>query len=258
VNYLFQLYCPLTALCDVFTHYDLHTSNVLIYNLSSDESKYIQLIYHYPKGETVELNTFGIAKIIDYGRSFFDDKKANVSSKTIMKKVQDAKKTPSCRPNGLRSGYLYINNESTKGINSYICSNKKNITHDLRFAKIVNSHLDYQKIREEKVSKVISDNNLDPIKKILQSVHKNYMNQYSLKHEKKDEGYGAPEYKEHEYNVSKQVRNVKDMHVALKELILKQPYFKDKMNTLFQGKKKMGTMHIYVDGSKPTEYKQEV
>jgi hypothetical protein len=202
------------------------------------------------------LNSFGIAKILDYGRSFFNDKNEKVSSKTLLSIVEDSKKTPNCFPGGVRSGYSYLNDEVPKGSHSYIVSNKKNITHDLRLAKIVNSYLNYNMIGDQDATgKVVQrTKEIEPIKKILQSVNKNYQNLYSLKREKIDRGYGAPEYAKQEYQITKQVRNVKDMHVALKDLILTQPYFKDKMMALFMRKKKIGTLHIYVDGSKPTEY----
>ena len=67
--YLYQVYAPLSMLSDEFTHYDLHASNVLIY--SAGPTKYTKMIYHYPDNTTVEFNTLGVAKIIDYGRCYF-------------------------------------------------------------------------------------------------------------------------------------------------------------------------------------------
>ena len=66
---LYQVYFPLCALDNAYTHYDLHSDNVLLYRLSSD--KYIEYNYHFRDGRTIVFYSKYIAKIIDYGRSYF-------------------------------------------------------------------------------------------------------------------------------------------------------------------------------------------
>lgn len=68
---LYQVYMPLAMHADTFTHYDLHTGNVLLYE--PVKGKYIEYHYHLNNNETVTFKCCYIAKIIDYGRSFFVD-----------------------------------------------------------------------------------------------------------------------------------------------------------------------------------------
>ena len=72
VQLLLQIYIPLGLLADQFTHYDLHEENVLIYTLP--DNKYATLIYTIPTiRQTITMKTRYIAKIIDYGRCFFNN-----------------------------------------------------------------------------------------------------------------------------------------------------------------------------------------
>ena len=72
ITILFQVYFPLAQLKDNFTHYDLHTENVLLY--IPNDKKYIE--YHYYDISGGDITTFKskyMVKIIDYGRCFFKD-----------------------------------------------------------------------------------------------------------------------------------------------------------------------------------------
>ena len=84
---LFQVYAPLALLHDKFTHYDLHTGNILLY----EPVKGCYVEYHYYiKGTVISFKSKYIVKIIDYGRCFFnDDANATFSgdSKKIYEKV---------------------------------------------------------------------------------------------------------------------------------------------------------------------------
>jgi predicted metalloprotease len=91
--YCFQIYSVLDTLKDKFVHHDLHRDNVLIYypggtGKNKNKDKYITMNYHYPDKSIVSFKTFGIAKIIDYGRSYFynDDK---LNSKIIHNFLQN-------------------------------------------------------------------------------------------------------------------------------------------------------------------------
>ena len=82
INILYQIYMPLATLALEFTHYDLHIGNVLIYELKEDE--YIDYEYNF-NDDIVTFKCRYIAKIIDYGRAFFDDQ--SVGSSQSIKKI---------------------------------------------------------------------------------------------------------------------------------------------------------------------------
>ena len=81
VQILLQIYIPLGNLETVFTHYDLHDENVLIYTIPNN--MYVTLIYNLPDGTIITIKTKYIAKIIDYGRSFFRNGIGGASSNTF-------------------------------------------------------------------------------------------------------------------------------------------------------------------------------
>ena len=72
LNILFQIYLPLSTLSDIFIHDDLHCKNVLIYKPHND--KYIKYHYHLISGINIVFKSQYIAKIIDYGNTYFVDK----------------------------------------------------------------------------------------------------------------------------------------------------------------------------------------
>jgi hypothetical protein len=86
INVLYQIYMPLSTIANEFTHYDLHKGNVVIYE--PKKGYYIDYTYILNDETKVEFKSRYIAKIIDYGRSFFDDptkQDATGSSKSIKK-----------------------------------------------------------------------------------------------------------------------------------------------------------------------------
>jgi hypothetical protein len=111
-----------------FTHYDLHTDNVILYE--PVPGKYIQ--YHY-QTETgvISFRSPYIAKIIDYGRSYIND---GETSKDIYDKVCKLKK---CDPNcGVDKGFSMFKLSNEEHL-YHIVSQKKNESHDLRFLYMV-------------------------------------------------------------------------------------------------------------------------
>ena len=86
IHILYQIYMPLATLASEFTHYDLHIGNVLIYKLKED--KYIDYEYNF-NHDIVKFKCRYIAKIIDYGRAFFDDSSvySSVGSSQSIKKM---------------------------------------------------------------------------------------------------------------------------------------------------------------------------
>lgn len=125
---LFQVYYPLFHMRKKFTHYDLHTDNVILYE--PVPGKYIQ--YHY-QTETgvISFRSPYIAKIIDYGRSYIND---GETSKDIYDKVCKLKK---CDPNcGVDKGFSMFKLSNEQHL-FHIVSQKKNESHDLRFLHMV-------------------------------------------------------------------------------------------------------------------------
>jgi hypothetical protein len=131
-NILYQVYFPLTILKDVYTHYDLHANNVFLYK-PYEGNKYIQMRYHLLSGRIIEFPSEYIVKIIDYGRNYFNNGMTN-TTKILNNYVC---KASHCRPDcGFDVGYAVIqgDEDDSDAEFSWIFPNKKNISHDLRFA----------------------------------------------------------------------------------------------------------------------------
>ena len=186
--------------------------------------------YHYGNNEIVEFLTSDVVKIIDYGRSYFKDKDKSISSKSIWDIIYDVDKTPDCQGDGYNNGYLFLNEEFEEGNNYYISSQKRNMSHDLRLVQNI----------EKDFSIKYNGKNSRPLKNILNSVYKNY--EYS---------FGT---KEVNISTSDEIKNVVDMHLALKKLIKTESYFAKKNIEYYEGKTQIGELHVWLDGSKPMEY----
>jgi hypothetical protein len=92
--------------------------------------KYIQYHYHLPSGKIHSFKSEYIVKIIDYGRSFFNDADSKINTKKI--RNDELCKIPSCEPNcGESYGFVWFTNKLSKG-NYYIDSTQHNKSHDLR------------------------------------------------------------------------------------------------------------------------------
>ena len=68
-NILFQVYFVLSALKEVYTHYDLHTENIMFIEIPA--MKKMQIDYNI-EGRIFSIYTSFIPVILDYGRSFVD------------------------------------------------------------------------------------------------------------------------------------------------------------------------------------------
>jgi hypothetical protein len=121
---LYQIYYTLSMLSNDFTHYDLHTNNVLLYKPVN--GKYIQYHYHLPDGTIVSFKSRYIVKIIDYGRSYVN------GSMVDYKQICRIKE---CEPNcGYSKGYSWM---SPKHHPYSINSSLLNKSHDLRLMNLV-------------------------------------------------------------------------------------------------------------------------
>ena len=357
-QYLYQVYAPLGMLSNEFNHYDLHTDNVVLYRIGDEQAnrdrlreiavggvpnngQYITMKYHYPGGEIVSFNTFDIAKMIDYGRSYFwetdrsfykvynpkTDKPSNALSYKVYSATTDAATTDAATDTPydavmdrsyntvvdvkynamynsnnyhqfLRSAieanddkrttkhlpsnreeedytkrqchnlsYDELEDEGIYGSYHYICSNKRNKSHDLRLVSMIRRNLlNEYKNKEANWVATYFDDNTDKseekklVKKMLEALY--YKDEYRVKRGYKEEGYGTPEVDGLTYNgldtleSEASIRNVEDMHLALKDL-LRTEYFQQMNTELFKTYQKIGEMNIYMDGSKSLQYTVE-
>lgn len=118
---LFIVYQALASLSKKFTHYDLHDDNILLFE--PQPGKYIHYHYYLKDGTDIDFKCSVIPKIIDYGRSFFDN--GNVTSKKVYDKMCQARDCVDC---GIESGLSWLDPTPYFGISSQ----QKNESHDLR------------------------------------------------------------------------------------------------------------------------------
>ncbi len=134
---LFQIYFALSLFMERFTHYDLHTDNVLLY--IPVQNKYIQYHYHNMDSSITSFKSKYLVKIIDYGRSYFKDDSWNVDSKKAQWAVCNE---PDCNTSvtgkcGENVGYTWLFPENPNLSNNFLTSWRRNISHDLRLLDIL-------------------------------------------------------------------------------------------------------------------------
>jgi len=210
---LFQVYMPLSNNHRTFTHYDLHAGNVLIYEPLEEEC----IEYHYHIGEKeVVFKSRYIAKIIDYGRSYF-----NMNNTAIGRSDYFFNSLCSnCSNCGNNSGFGFLYNNSNPNYlrsNSYINSIINNSSHDLRLMniikQIVSNHAGLKKIFEKLV----------------------YDSEYGTK---QIERSGLPS----------KINNVNDAFLELLELVTDE-YYISQNNNVYKDKHITGELHIYDNGN---------
>ena len=223
---LFQIYMPLSHVADDFTHYDLHTNNVLIYE--PVKGKYIQYYYHPIDAENYTVTTFKsryIAKIIDYGRSYFKSPQTN--SLDIYNTLCA---TPECNVPftppidcGKQFGFQYLSPERKEGVRHYITSQQPNISHDLRLLYLIYKS-NYPLIPELKVA--------------LENVNFG-----------KDSRFGTREVSV--FNAD-QINNIHDAYDVLDQII-RMDKWRNINEMIYSRLQKLGDLHIYEDG-RPMEF----
>lgn len=224
---LFQVYWALYTLNSNFTHYDLHTSNVMVYEPVNDS--YIHYFYHLENGSVVSFKSKYIAKLIDYGRSYFDfqpppDVKDQLDIYGESTDIYDAVcKEPKCEPKcGYNVGFSTLNSNYYKKYG--IESRKSNISHDLRLLYMMKS-----------TNKVILYNN--SVIELCDKVVFNTM-------------YGTPEVAVSGYPAK--INNVVDAMWGLKDIV-QNPSLVSQNDGFYGNMKKLGEMHIYEDQT-PIEF----
>ena len=237
---LYQIYLPLSKLFDTFTHYDLHTENVLVYKPFSD--KYITYNYHISKGRSIKFKSKYLVKIIDYGRSFFDN--GVVSSRNIYNVLCNQ---PLC--NNIDSicgdgqGY-WLDNQPGSKKNDYITPIRANMSHDLRLLKIIKEKIDsdikiYHSIEtkyKKNMLKVIKKN---PIFALLNKI---------IISTKYDTKYGTPQIVKYTQNI---LYNVSDAYDDIEELIVNANTIRQN-DEYYQDYTFGGELNIYMD--KPMKF----
>ena len=210
---LYQIYMPLEVLKSEFTHYDLHYENVLLYKPIKDG--YITFHYHLASGEVVKFNSQYIAKIIDYGRSYYDDGAKNAKST-----YENICKIKECKPKcGKNYGVSWLGPEAYPGGSYYISTQVPNVSHDLRLLNIVKAK--FSKIEETSAQ----------FKRLLNKVV--YKTNYGTNERTVS---GMPD----------DIYNVADAESSLRELI-KHPYYMIQNDREFAKLKNVGALHIYAD-----------
>jgi hypothetical protein len=229
---LYQIYCPLSALKNCYTHYDLHNENILLYKLK--ENTFITMRYIF-KNEVIQFNTKYLVKIIDYGRSFFKIDNSD-NSKTILQKICEdpiCNKDQSC---GDESGYAWNQIPTAKDFengtfenNHFICSSMRNISHDLRFVK------------------TIEDMFPGPVNDILSKVV--YSGEFGTEELHSEQGERVKE---------SLINNVSDMESELKKYILYDDNFRGRNQQLYDNNENIGILTIFVDEKKEMVFRPNI
>lgn len=219
---LFQVYFALNMFKDVYTHYDLHTNNVMLYK-PFEGKKCILMRYHLAD-KVYEFKTEYIPKIIDYGRNYFDDSILN-SGKNTLNSYQFIKNicyAPKCNPEcGKNFGYRFIRGSEAIDVDdmleeeveeylesiSWLDPTEPNESHDLRLAAII---FDKLSINNKKVDILYRGN------------------------------YGTP-YEPSRYGDDK-IRNIMDMFAYLKKGVM--PYY-NKIGKYTTGWETVATLDVY-------------
>ena len=222
---LYQIYMPLMCLQNEFTHYDLHSDNVLLYE--PVVGKYIQ--YHYfVDGNKITFKSKYIAKIIDYGRCFFYDTDSN-NSKYIH---QEICKEKDCKPDcGSDVGYAWLTSNGLNPGDYFINSSEVNISHDLRLLYDITI-----------MQKYIPSGSLTqfPILKELL-----YKVEYGI-------GIRGDQNKPHgtipnpDSGIPDKINNVQDAYIMLEELV-KHSTIQKQNKDVYQHMTKLGDLYVYVD-----------
>jgi hypothetical protein len=242
---LYQIYMPLSILSSVFTHYDLHAGNVLLYE--PIKTKYIEYHYHLQNNELINFKSPYIVKIIDYGRSFYKPDNGMISPTDIYNNVCSEKscdmisikQTYKC---GSQYGFQWFE-PATKDVSHkyYMNPIKDNQSYDLRLLDILKSEI---KKNTWKYYAIPSKYNIitEPLIKLLSIV------KYGINLTGKAKQYGTiPNLKS---GLPSKINNVKDVEEGLRNIILKNPEINLVNNANYNNPaNKIGDIHVYADGS---------
>ena len=230
VYILYQIYLPLSILSNKFTHYDLHKGNVLLF--TPVKNSYIHYHYHF-KNKTVSFKSPYIVKIIDYGRSYFNDEDAGVSSKIIYDKLCKLKEcNPKC---GYSKGYVSLS--SVKGYSKYnIISVIPNQSHDIRLFSIIFNDI----IENLNVNKELYETKY-LLAKTIHDLQPNIIYGVGISDDSSKQYGTVEDLKSDEY-----IRNIHDVKNII-ETIIDTDAIHVNNELINMSRKKMGDLHIYTD-----------
>jgi len=221
---LFILYHALSSISKTFTHYDLHDSNVILYEPVL--GKYIQYEYHLANHKTISFKCRYLPKIIDYGRSFFNN--GNINSQKIYERIC---REPDCDDCGELMGYGWLEPSS----DVFIRSSMKNESHDLRLLDIMKDAFE------------IIDNNVHPSTSAFQRL-------FSIL-KKVKYGIGIHEADRKQFGTEENIRmdgpniyNVTTAYNALRDLCENPEVHTENEARYSNPANKLGILHIYDDG----------
>jgi hypothetical protein len=213
---LFQVYYTLSVLRNVFTHYDLHPANILLYEPIA--GSYIEYHYHY-QGELISFNSRYIVKIIDYGRCYF-----SLGRFTPKKIHQKLCRIPECNKDGEVCGHdsghtFFYTADADIRRNHYINKLANNQSHDLRLLKELNRTTPKVKISPQ----------IDGMLKFL-FTKINYNSQY-----------GTPQMLAS--GLPNNINNVNDAFHVIKRAVITLP-----ISTVYDYLNKIGELNVFDDG----------
>jgi hypothetical protein len=227
---LFQVYLPLSIMKDEYTHYDLHHDNVLLYE--PVVGKYIQYNYHFPDGRMIRFKSRYIVKIIDYGRSFFnDDENETITGNSARLYTQLCRSCVRC---GEDKGFPFFEKTNLAN-NYYICSQKKNVSHDLvllNYMRYFIKHIMYS-------AQSVNELNRNPVfKQFIEKLHfgNPQSNAFS---------YGTPEIVRS--GLPAAINNVSDASAEL-ENIIHNAMFSAYNDENYSNMDSLGELNVYTDG----------
>jgi hypothetical protein len=223
---LFIIYHALASISKNFTHYDLHDSNILVYE--PEPGKYIQYHYHHKDGTKTIFYSPYIPKIIDYGRSFFDN--GNLNSKKIYNKVcSEADCSPDC---GENSGLAWLNPKPYLTISS----STKNESHDLRLLNTTGKNMDQLWDIHHTIP---AGATFFETNKVLEKVV------YGVSLPRDNKEYGT---KENLTITPDKIYNVNGAYQALKSVIHNPAVVAENQKTYNRFSNIIGILHVYEDG----------
>ena len=164
---LFHVYFLLHILRKIFTHYDLHANNVLVY--CPNPNKLIEYIYVMDDGQEIRFTSPYIVKIIDYGRCYMMHFIHGQKLKQALCYLPNCNRDQN-NPCGSGLGYQWIDDATPDFSYMNVASNYPNPSHDLRFyalVKAISTEDTIYQLRPCKYTKQygtepIFENNTDP------------------------------------------------------------------------------------------------
>lgn len=241
---LVQVYFPLYFLRNSFTHYDLHTDNVLIFNPLPD-NHYITFNYYYNERQFITFKSKYIAKIIDYGRAFYDNEyPATINAEVRQQHDRNGPtgghlfnsnsvyniicQVPECVQCGEGQGFYYLGTNSNENTH-WIATKINNQSHDLRYINLIAEYI-YANIHQNDIPLFMQQQGQgqEPFR------HITYMTQY-----------GTAE--DHADGMNVNILNITDMYRVLRNLVndrnIRQ--INDNYYNPHNGQINMGTLNVY-------------